>query len=161
MDISSLFASLKWIVGLVLLFAVFAFIALFTSRMASSDTSYDDQQATLRVTTLEKLRADDEKLLTTADWVDKKANTVRLPLTDATFQHALDLVKAKGEPHAGDPLPNVPAPTQAPAPAPTPAPASATTPTPSGKPTPAPGVKPTATPGKPSPAPSATPTKKP
>lgn len=136
---TSLSKALFWAVGAFLAFFAFVVIAFVTGRTASSDQTYDEKRAQNRLITLAKLRADEELLTTTADWVNKEKMIVRLPLTDpSTFQHALTLIQAKPV-QMGQPLPVIapakPSPSPAPA-APAMAPASSNPASPTPTPTP-------------------------
>ncbi len=133
-------------------FAAFAAISAFTGRVASSDTSYDDDEAAKRVITLKKLKADEYQALTTADWVDKTKQIIRLPINDA-LAHTLDVLKAKA-PQISAEIPGAaPAPAPTPAPTPSPAPAANKTPTPAPtvQTTPSPTPDKSAKPTKPTP----------
>jgi hypothetical protein len=74
---------LRWAFALVVVFLIFVVIATYSSRMAQDTTGYDYQRAAERKANLDKLRADDEKTLTTADWIDQTKGIVRIPIDEA------------------------------------------------------------------------------
>lgn len=85
---------LRWIPGLVAVFLVFVVIAVYSSRVATRTTDYDEDQAAERYAKLAKMQATDEKTLTTADWVDQGKGVVRIPIDEALPQ-AVAMLKAK------------------------------------------------------------------
>ncbi len=74
---------LRWFFGVFGAFLIFALIAAYSSRMANDTPDYDSQQAAIRIANLQKLQADDEKALTTTDWVDQTKGIVRIPIDQA------------------------------------------------------------------------------
>lgn len=80
----------------------------------STASDYDLKQAEERVANLAKLRAQDEKALTTAGWVDQDAKIVRLPITEAMSREVATL-QAKPV-QLGDSLPGITPPSAPPAP---------------------------------------------
>jgi hypothetical protein len=75
-------------------FSVFWVVAWYSISISSHSTTYDDQKATERYATLAKLRATEEKTLTTADWVDQTKGLVRIPIDEAMTK-VLPLLQAK------------------------------------------------------------------
>ena len=84
----------SWFFGIFGAFLIFAAIAGYSSRMAQTAPDYDSQRAAARYATLQKLREDDQKTLTTADWVDKTKQIVRIPIQEAMAKE-LDTLRAK------------------------------------------------------------------
>ena len=72
-----------WLIGTALLFTIFAFIAGYSQRMTYVYTGYDQQRAKDRLQTLAKLQADENKELSTLDWIDQGKQTVRIPIDTA------------------------------------------------------------------------------
>jgi hypothetical protein len=64
-------------------FSVFWLVAWYSISISHYSTTYDDQRATERYATLAKLKATEEKTLTTADWVDQTKGLVRIPIDEA------------------------------------------------------------------------------
>lgn len=109
-------ARLSWFFWTLLAFLVFLVAALYISRMSHDYTTYDQKRASARYETLAKLRAADEKALTTADWVSQDKGVVRIPIEEAMARE-IETLRAKPV-QAGDPIPGAtPAATNA-APAP-------------------------------------------
>jgi hypothetical protein len=137
---------LSWYPGLAVLFVVFVVIGVYSSRVTHDTTDYDQEQATERYAKLAKLRADDEKTLTTADWIDQSKGTVRLPIDEAIPE---EIVALKAKPvQVGAPIPGatptapstIPAAAANAAPAGAPAAAPSTNAAPVKPPAPAPGA---------------------
>jgi hypothetical protein len=84
----------RWYISVAVVLLIFAVIAYQSTRVAQDTTTYDQDQAKIRLEKLEKLRAADEKTLTTADWVDKDKGIVRIPIDEAMSQEVA-LLKAK------------------------------------------------------------------
>jgi hypothetical protein len=85
---------ISWFFGILGAFLIFALIAAYSSRMANDTPGYDDQQAAIRIANLQKLQADDEKALTTADWIDQSKGTIRIPINEAMARE-IKALKAK------------------------------------------------------------------
>jgi hypothetical protein len=77
---------IRWFFGILGAFLIFVVIAQYSSRMAQDTSDYDQQRRAERIATLQKLRADDQKTLTTADWIDQAKGTVRIPIDEALPQ---------------------------------------------------------------------------
>ena len=108
---------ISWFLGILAVFALFALIGAYSFRMTNDYASFDQQRAQARYATLAKLRADEDKTLTTSAWIDQDKGTVRIPIQEAMVKE-VDTLQAK--PVAiGQAIPGA---TPAPAPA---APASA------------------------------------
>ncbi len=112
---------IRWFFGIFATFLIFVVIAVYSSQMAQ-DTSAVSERATTRYDNLAKLRAEDEKTLTTADWVDQTKGTVRIPIDEALPQ-AINTLKSKPAAMGAE----IPGSKPAAAPAPAPATAAATT----------------------------------
>jgi hypothetical protein len=136
----------RWFFALAGVFLIFVVIAAYSSRIAHNTTGYDYQRALDRKATLDKLRADDEKTLTTADWVDQAKGTVRIPIDEA-MPETVNMLKAKPA-QMGAPIPGatpttpstIPASAPNEAPAGSPQAATSTNAPPVQPPAPAPGV---------------------
>ena len=84
----------RWYISVAFVLFIFALVGIYSSRMAHNTAGYDDDQAAQRYATLAKLRATDQKTLTTADWIDKDKGTVRIPIDEAMVQE-VPLLAAK------------------------------------------------------------------
>jgi hypothetical protein len=84
---------IRWFFGIFGAFLIFVVIAAYSSRMANDTPGYDAQQAAIRIATLQKLQAEDEKALTTADWVDQSKGTIRIPIDEAMAREIKTLKK--------------------------------------------------------------------
>jgi hypothetical protein len=73
---------------------IFVIVAIHSSRVAHETTGYDEDQARIRTEKLQKLQASDTKTLTTADWVDKDKDIVRIPIDEAMVEE-VPVLKAK------------------------------------------------------------------
>ena len=93
----------RWYISVAVVLLIFAVIAYQSTRVAQDTTTYDQDQAKIRLEKLEKLRAADEKTLTTADWVDKDKGIVRIPIDEAMTKE-IDTLKAQ-QPAAGCEIP--------------------------------------------------------
>jgi hypothetical protein len=85
---------IRWYISVAVVLLIFVVIAFQSTRVAHDTTTYDDDQAKIRLGKLEKLQASDEKTLTTADWVDKDKGVVRIPINEAMTEEVA-LLKAK------------------------------------------------------------------
>jgi len=86
---------ITWLLGTLVAFALFAVIAIYSSRMTWDYPDYDKQRAADRLDTLAKLRADESKTLNgPADWVDQTKGTVHIPIEEAM---AIELDTLKSE----------------------------------------------------------------
>ena len=106
----------RWYISVAVVLLIFAVIAYQSTRVAQDTTTYNQDQAKLRLEKLNKLRATDQKTLTTPDWVDQDKGIVHIPINEAMIQEVA-LLKAKPVamgreiPGAVAPAPaNVPAP---------------------------------------------------
>src|ERR1700761_7105627 len=81
----------SWYAGLAVVLLLFVFVAVYTSNVARNTGDYDQDEAAKRYATLAKVRADDEKKLTTADWADKAKGAVRIPIDEAIPQEIVAL----------------------------------------------------------------------
>jgi hypothetical protein len=77
---------ISWLIGTLAAFALFAVIAVYSARMTRDYEDYDQMRADARYDTLAKLRADANKTLSTADWVDQDKGTVRIPIQEAMVE---------------------------------------------------------------------------
>jgi hypothetical protein len=93
----------RWLIGLAFVLLVFVVIASYSSRIAQETGSYDRGRAAERYDTLAKLRADDQKTLSTADWVDQAKGTIRIPIDEA-LPETVAALQAKPV-QAGDAIP--------------------------------------------------------
>ena len=152
---------IAWLIGTLAALALFAVIAAYSSRMSVDYPDYDQERAQVRYDTLNKLRHDEQALLSpvdaqghpTAEWIDQAKGTIRIPIEEAMAK-AVDTLKSK--PIAMGP--EIPAP---PAPAPAKAaPAAGATNAAPAKPS-APAAKANASPTAAGPAAAATPPAKP
>jgi hypothetical protein len=82
---------IRWFFGVFAAFLVFVLIAAYSSRMANDTPAYDQQRAAERLATLKKLQEDDQKTLTTADWIDQTKGTIRIPIDEALPETVADL----------------------------------------------------------------------
>ena len=94
---------LRWFFGIVAVFLIFVVIAAYSSRMARDTAGYDSGRAAERYATLAKLRADDNKTLTTVDWVDQAKGVIRIPIDEA-MPETVTALTAKPV-HAGATIP--------------------------------------------------------
>jgi hypothetical protein len=85
---------LRWFFWTTLGLLLFVIIGYYSVRMTQNYTSFDDKRASTRYETLQKLRADEQKALTTADWVDQGKKIVRIPIDEAMAEE-IDVLKAK------------------------------------------------------------------
>ncbi len=128
---------IAWLAGTLAVFALFAAIAGYSSRMTWDYADYEQQRVAQRYDTLNKVRHDEQALLSpadaqghpTAEWVDQAKGTVRIPIEEAMAKEIDALkaqpVKAGCEIVVPAPAPSVPASTNA-APAAPGAPVSST-----------------------------------
>jgi hypothetical protein len=84
----------RWYISVAVVLLIFAVIAYQSTRVAQDTTTYDQDQARLRLEKRDKLRASDQKTLTTADWVDQDKGIVHIPIDEAMTQEVTAL-KAK------------------------------------------------------------------
>ena len=77
---------LRWYISVAVALLVFAVVGVYSMRMASDTTDYDDAQAKVRTEKLAAMRAQDAKTLGTADWIDKDKGIVRIPIDEAMAQ---------------------------------------------------------------------------
>jgi hypothetical protein len=120
----------KWLFATLAAFAIFLVIGAYSKRMTNDYPSYDSQRALIRYQYLATVQAAENVLIypvdaqgkSTAEWVDEKKGTVRIPIDEA-MAHEVDDLKAR-TPAMGNALPST-APAPAPAPAPGAAPAAA------------------------------------
>ena len=110
---------IAWLIGTLAAFALFAVIGAYSVRMTQDYPDYDRQRAQKRYATLEKVRHDEQALLSTVAWIDQAKGSIRIPIEEAM---AKEIDTLKGKPAAMGAAIPPPAP---PAPAkPTPAPAA-------------------------------------
>ena len=84
----------RWFLWTPLGLLLFVVIGLYSVKMTEHYNSYQDKRAAARYATLDKLRADEQATLTTADWVDQGKKIVRIPIDEAMAEE-IDLLKAK------------------------------------------------------------------
>jgi len=112
----------SWIIGTLAAFSIFALIGIYSMSMARNSAGFEQMRAQDRLARLAKVRADADKNLTTADWVDPTKQTIRIPIDEA-MDREIDTLKNKPLamgaliPGATPPPPPAPATTNA-APAP-------------------------------------------
>jgi hypothetical protein len=88
-----------WLVGVVLAFAIFAVVALYSRRMTNDYPSYDQGRAEQRKATLEKVRHDENALLypvddkgnPTATWADQDKGLIKISIDEAMPKEVADL----------------------------------------------------------------------
>lgn len=85
---------ITWLLGTLAVFALFAVIAAYSSRMSEDYPDYDQQRTAQRYGTLAKVRADAQKTLTTADWIDQTKGTLHIPIEEAMVEE-VDALKGK------------------------------------------------------------------
>jgi hypothetical protein len=85
---------LRWFLWTPLGLALFVVIGFYSVQKSGNYNSYDDQRAAARYEVLKKLRADEQAILTTADWVDQGKKIVRIPIEEAMAEE-IDTLKAK------------------------------------------------------------------
>ncbi len=127
-----------WLIGILAAFAIFAVIAHYSGHMTRAYPGYEQQRAADRYVTLQKVRADEDKIINgPADWIDQSKGIIHIPIDEAMAKE-VDTLKAESAHICAEVMAGAPAP--APAAAPTtpavgsPAPAitapAAATPTP-------------------------------
>jgi len=103
-----------WIIGLLALLAVFVIIGWYSGRMTRVYPDTYAQRADERLAIRQKLDADANQTLTTADWVDQTKKIIRIPIDEAMAKE-IDTLKAEPA-QVGCEIPGVaPAPAAAPA----------------------------------------------
>jgi hypothetical protein len=85
---------LRWFLVTPLSMALFVIIGLYSLKMTEHYNSFEDQHTAERYETLYKLQADEQAVLTTADWVDQDKKIVRIPIDEAMTEE-IDVLKAK------------------------------------------------------------------
>jgi hypothetical protein len=93
---------IAWLIGTLAAFALFAVIAAYSSHMTQVYPDYDQQRAAQRYDTLNKLRHDEQAVLSpvdaqghpTAEWVDQAKGMVRIPIEEAMVKE-IDTLKAQ------------------------------------------------------------------
>jgi len=85
---------LSWFFWTPLGLALFVIIGFYSVRMTENYNSFEDMRTAARYETLHKLQADEEAILTTADWVDQGKKIVRIPINEAMAEE-IDVLKAK------------------------------------------------------------------
>jgi hypothetical protein len=85
---------LRWFFWTPLGLALFVIIGFYSVQMTRNYNSFEDKRAAARYATLQKLRADEQAILTTADWVDQGKKIVRIPIDEAMSEE-IDILKAK------------------------------------------------------------------
>lgn len=119
---------IKWFIWTLLAFFIFVVIAGYSSRMARNYTDYDQKRVAERYATLNKLRQEEHKTLTTVDWVNQDKKTIHIPIDEAMAKE-IDTLKNKPAavgaaiPIAAPAVPAAPAPAVATNAAPVPSPA--------------------------------------
>lgn len=119
-------------VGIVLLFAFFAMLALVVIGASPRGDTYEKKRAKARAEKLQAAQSEMMTALTTYGWVDKAKGLARIPVTDAMKLTVAELAQKKPAP--ANPIATPAA--QSPAPATSPSPAASPTPTPSTTPKP-------------------------
>jgi hypothetical protein len=84
----------SWYVWTVLGLALFVIIGFYSVQMTNNYDSFESKRAAARYETLNKLRADEQAILTTAAWVDQSKQVVRIPIDEAMAEE-IDILKAK------------------------------------------------------------------
>ena len=90
------------LIGTLAAFALFAVIAAYSARMTWVYPDYDQQRAAQRYDTLDKVRHDEQALLSpvdaqghpTAEWIDQAKGAVRIPIEEAMARE-IDTLKAR------------------------------------------------------------------
>jgi len=119
---------ITWLIGTLAAFALFAVIAAYSARMTWNYFDYEQQDARGRYETLDKVRHDEQALLSpvdaqghpTAEWVDQAKGVIRIPIEEAMVKE-IDTLKSMPVVIGAEisvTAPAAPAPTNA-APAPT------------------------------------------
>ena len=86
---------ITWLIGVFAAFTIFAFIAGYSGHMTRVYPSYDQQRAADRILTLQKVRADEDKILNgPADWIDQTKQTVHIPIEEAMAKE-IDVLKSQ------------------------------------------------------------------
>jgi hypothetical protein len=115
---------ITWLIGILAAFAIFAVIAGYSGHMTRTYPSYDQQRAADRYVTLQKLRADEDKIINgPADWIDQSKGIIHIPIDEAMAKE-VDTLKTQTAHMCAEVMAGTPPPAAA-APAPT-APAATT-----------------------------------
>ena len=85
---------LRWFFWTPLGLLLFVIIGFYSVRVTGNYNSFEDKRTAARYATLDKLRADEQAILTTADWVDQSKKIVRIPVDEAMSEE-IDVLKAK------------------------------------------------------------------
>ena len=85
---------LRWFFWTPLGLALFVVIGFYSVKMTEHYDSFEDKRAAARYETLHKLQANEQAILTTADWVDQGKKIVRIPIDEAMAEE-IDVLKAK------------------------------------------------------------------
>lgn len=105
----------SWLAGILAAFAVFAVVGWYSGHMTRAYVGYDQQRATDRYATLQKVESDENAIINApAGWVDQNKKTIHIPIEEAMAREVETLQSQP--PRQGAALPVV-----APAPAPVPA----------------------------------------
>jgi FtsZ-interacting cell division protein ZipA len=119
-------------VGIVLLFAFFALLALVVIGASPRGNTYEKKRAKARAEKLQAARAEMMTALTTYGWVDKAKGVAHIPVSDAMKLAVAELAQKTPAPAnpIATPETQTPPPATSPSPAASPTPTASTTPKP-------------------------------